>query len=232
MSQGVESVAPAGEQVPGLSEAEGRFGTPLVRDVHYAVSRGTWLYWRRARRRRAGEVVLLLRRRNGRYLVHTKAFYPQGVYRLPSGGIKPGEDLVEAVRREAAEETSLEVDIEAFLAVVRHHFHRRHREMVYTSYLFLLQELGGTLRPADAGEAITGFREVTLAEVVALADELEALPADWREWGRFRAAVHRVVGEVLEVEQGGSDAPVAERQPDLPPGGDNGGPAPVGSSAC
>lgn len=188
--------APEGE-TGGVARAIERYGTPVIREVHYDVSQDFWRYWQMARCRRAAEVVLLLRRRNGRYLVHTKGFYPRGTYRLPSGGIKPGEDLVEAVRREAAEETSLETSVEAFLAIVRHHVARRDEQVDFTSYLFLLQERGGILHAADEGEEITGFRELPLAGVVALAGELEALPPDWEDWGRFRASVHRVVGEVM-----------------------------------
>jgi ADP-ribose pyrophosphatase YjhB (NUDIX family) len=195
----VTGVPPDG-RVPGLTEAIERYGTPAIRTYHYDVSQDTWHYWQTVRRRRAAEVVVLLRRRNGRYLVHTKRFYPEGTYRLPSGGIKPGEDLVEALRREMAEETSLAVCVEAFLAIVAHRFHRRGEEITFTSYLFLLREVSGTLHTADEGEEITGFRELPLAEVVALADELEALSPDWHDWGRFRASVHRVVGEVMDEE--------------------------------
>lgn len=180
-----------------MAEAMERWGAPAVYTLRHEVSEATWRYWRTVRRKRAGEVVLLLRRRNGLYLVHTKEFYPEGTYRLPSGGIKPGEDLGEAVIRETAEETSLDVEVRAFLAAVEHRFVRDGAEIEFTSYLFLLEERGGTLRVADEGEAITGFRELSLAEVVALAEELEALPPEWREWGRFRASVHRIVGGVM-----------------------------------
>ena len=64
----------------------------------------------------------------------------------------------------------------AFLAAVEHRFVRDGAEIEFTSYLFLLEERGGTLRVADEGEAITGFRELSLAEVVALAEELDADP--------------------------------------------------------
>jgi 8-oxo-dGTP pyrophosphatase MutT (NUDIX family) len=200
MGQGPETpnLAPGGE-ADAVARAIERYGQPVIRAVHYDVSQDSWRYWQMVRRGRAGEVVLLLRRRNGRYLVHTKGFYPQGAYRLPSGGIKPGEDLVEAVRREAAEETSLEASVEAFLAIVQHHFARGDEQIDFTSYVFLLQERGGALHPADEGEEITGFRELPLAGVVALAEELEALSPDWDDWGRFRASVHRVVGEVMGV---------------------------------
>lgn len=183
--------------VHGVADAIERYGAPAIHDYYYDVDLDSWRYWGLVRRKRAGEVVLLLRRRGGRYLVHTKGFYPEGTYRLPSGGIKPGEDLVTAVCRETTEETSLDVDVVAFLAMVRHHFRRRDAQIGFVSYLFLLEERGGTLRAADEGEEITGFRELPLAGIVALADELEALPPDWTDWGRFRASVHRVVGEVM-----------------------------------
>ena len=79
-----------------------RYGRPVERVCAYQVSQDTFLYWELARRKRVAEVVLLLRRPNGRYLVHSKTFYPQGTFRLLSGGIKPGEDLLTAVKREAA----------------------------------------------------------------------------------------------------------------------------------
>lgn len=191
---------PSAGEVRGVADAIERWGAPATRTYRHDVSDDSWRYWQMVRRRRAGEVVLLLRRRSGRYLVHTKGFYPEGTYRLPSGGIKPGEDLIAAVLRETAEETSLEVGVKAFLAIVEHHFFRRDAQIEFTSYLFLLEERGGTLHSADEGEGITGFRELSLTGVVALADELEALPPEWSDWGRFRASVHRVVGEVLDEE--------------------------------
>ena len=197
----MESEGKAGAAVPegvaGVAEAVERYGPPVERVVTYDVRADTYRYWRRVRRRRAGEVVLLVRRPNDTYLVHAKAFYPPGVYRLLSGGIKPGEDLSAAVLREAAEETSLDVSVEAFLALVTHRFLRSAHEIEFVSYLFLLAERGGALHVADEGEAITGFRDLPLEGVVALADELEALPGEWRDWGRFRASMHRIAGEVM-----------------------------------
>ena len=60
-------------------------------------------------------------------------------------------------------------------------------------------EESGELRVSDPDEAISGFRELTLAQVAALAEGLEALPADWIDWGRFRAIAHRFTAESLGV---------------------------------
>jgi hypothetical protein len=53
----------------------------------------------------------------------------------------------------------------------------------------------------DPNEHIADFREVEISEIPAMADLLYNMRADgendWNDWGRFRAAVHRVVGEIL-----------------------------------
>jgi len=185
----------------GVDAAIGRFGEPIRRAYSYQVSADRWHYWESVCRKRAGEVVLLLRRPNARYVVHSKSFYPQGVYRLLSGGIKPGEDLVAAVTREALEETGLRVNVSRFLAIVDHCFLWHNKSLCFVSYLFLLSEQEGVLRSGDPGESITDFREVSLDGLQQIAKQLEALPPDWRDWGLFRASMHRLAVDLLRGDQ-------------------------------
>ncbi len=180
---------------PGLLRAIKRYGRPVERSYVHRV--GKTFFPTSAGPKRLFEVVMLLRRRNGLYLVHTKEFYPKATYRLLSGGVKPGEDLIAAVRREALEETGLEVRIESFLGILRHQFVCEGRSLPLVSYLFAVVEESGVLGCDDPHEAITGFREVTLREIAAMADSLESLPPDWIDWGRFRATAHRLAGERL-----------------------------------
>lgn len=167
---------------------------------HYslAISRDTRNYWFMARRSRSAEVVLVVQRSNGRYLVHTKAFYPPGSYRLMTGGVKPGEEPGAAALREAYEETGLQVVLKRSLARIDYEFQYQDETLTFTSYLFLLQDQGGALEARDADEQITGFREVTLDDLPLLADQLEALQGDdWVDWGRFRAPAHRIAYQQL-----------------------------------
>jgi len=200
--------------IPGLAQAIERYGPPIERCFVQQVSEETFRYWESVRRKRNAEVVILLRRKNGRYLVHTKGFYPPGTYRLISGGIKPNEDLLDAVQRETHEETGLEVRIERFLGLLRYRFQWQAPDWIggvgglppnetigglpFTSCLFAVAEQGGTLGLNDPGEAISGYREVSLQELGALAEQLEALPPEWNDWGRFRAMAHRFILEVLD----------------------------------
>jgi 8-oxo-dGTP pyrophosphatase MutT (NUDIX family) len=167
----------------------------------FAISRGTRNYWFRTRQGRSAEVVLVIRRRNGCYLVHTKAFYPPGSYRLMTGGVKPGEEPNSAALREAYEETGLQVVLIRALARIDYMFHYEDETLPFTSYLYLLQEQGGNLAVRDEDEEITGFHEIPLDDLPLLADQLEALQGDeWADWGRFRAPAHRIAYQLLEQE--------------------------------
>ncbi|MHB0856590.1 MAG: NUDIX hydrolase [Anaerolineae bacterium] len=189
--------AEASADIRGLACAIAQYGRPVERTACITVSEQSLHYWRGVLRKRASEVVIVLRRKNGRYLVHTKGFYPQGVFRLLTGGIEAGEDLLEALQRETKEETGLEVAIQRFLAVLHNRFVCGEEAVTFTSYLFLLQERDGVLGSHDDTESITGFREVDLAGLLVLAEELEALEPDWGDWGRFRATAHRLTAELL-----------------------------------
>jgi 8-oxo-dGTP diphosphatase len=145
--------------------------------------------------KRRGEVVLVICRPNGLIILHTKRFYPAGVYRLPSGGIRRGERVLEAMWRETQEETGLEVEIERFLGLLEYEFHHRDERLPFVSYVFLGRERGGYLAPQDESEQITAFRAVAVDELATVAEALRALPDPWRDWGAFRALAHDFVAE-------------------------------------
>ena len=59
--------------------------------------------------------VTLYIHKDGRIIVIAKPMYPSGMYRVPSGGLKPGESIVEGIDREVAEETGCRIELERFL---------------------------------------------------------------------------------------------------------------------
>jgi 8-oxo-dGTP pyrophosphatase MutT (NUDIX family) len=181
-----------------------RFGRPLHRAVEVDADA---LFDPLGKRDRYGEVCMVIRRPSGKLLTAIKTFYPRGAYRLLTGGIHHGEQILPALLRETAEETGLEVDVRRFLAHVdyRQHGEPRADDPVFSTFAFLLDETGGTLGCADPAERLESFREVDVEELPALADHLDNLPAEesaeingrWRAWGRFRAVIHRAVFEAL-----------------------------------
>ncbi|NLG27616.1 MAG: NUDIX domain-containing protein [Chloroflexi bacterium] len=185
----------------GEDTAARLYGRPAIRRYDHYVDRRGFEERQLALGTRQAEVVLALRRPGGGYLLHTKWFYPQGVYRLLSGGIKPDEPLLEALERELREETSLGGRVERYLAVQRHVFHLTAAEVPFTTHILLVAGAVGEPAPLDAQEGITQFREVPLRGLSEVADQLEDLPPDWLDWGRYRATAHRLVVELLGVEE-------------------------------
>ena len=183
-----------------VAELARQYG-PLERR-HYVLEMGerTFAYWREVCNDRRGEVALFILRPSGNVILHTKEFYPEGIYRVPTGGIEWGEDVVTAVHREAREETGLTVAIERCLGVLEYEFRYRGETLPFVSYVFLLRENSGELCPQDKDERITSLREVPLTELEAVARNLRALEADWRDWGHYRAIAHSFVADCLSED--------------------------------
>lgn len=153
-------------------------------------------------RGRAAEVAMAIRRPNGRFLLQTKASYPADTFRLPTGGIKRGEGIEHALLRETGEETSLEVDVSRFVAVIRYRSLEGSR--VFSTYLFILDERGGTLASNDPREGISGWLEADRSALGGAAERLRACTGGWNRWGEFRALVIDALVPALPGARSGS----------------------------
>ena len=151
---------------------------------------------------RRGEVVMVIPNAAGDIWLHTKDFYPDGVYRLMTGGIETGEDPQVALRREVWEETGFEVKIERCLAVLTYNFSSAEETLPFVSYIFLTTPAQGIPEPTDSGENITHFKAVPPAALFDAAHQLQGLEGKFADWGMFRAIAHRVVAETLSDEVG------------------------------
>lgn len=138
---------------------------------------------------RMGEIVLLLRRADGQILLHNKIFYLTGVFRLPSGGIQPGESVLAAAYRETREETGLDIETLRPLGVISVTFQDGLRRRFFHSWL-LLADVEGIPRPEDDSEKIADFRWVPPEVLAEIEERLRGLPPEWADWGRFRALAH------------------------------------------
>ncbi len=189
-----------------LEQLAHAYGQPLVRTIDLANS---YLFDPLNRTDRYGEVCMVVRRPNGRLLTMTKTFYPRGVSRLPTGGINHGEPILSALLRETLEETGLQVELRRFLAAVAYHTGNAQASPVFYTFAFLLDETGGTLGALDEAERLEAFFEVepgSLPELAARLEQVEdiyttEINGRWRDWGYFRAAIHRVVWEALEGQE-------------------------------
>jgi 8-oxo-dGTP pyrophosphatase MutT (NUDIX family) len=113
--------------------------------------------------------------------------FPPDIWRPPGGGVRPGEDFVEAVQREALEETSLRVELERYLVEARVRFLYRPAELDWRTHVFLATTVDEEIAPIDT-EEIAEARWGTLEE---LGGPLrERLLATGRAFWRYRVALH------------------------------------------
>jgi 8-oxo-dGTP pyrophosphatase MutT (NUDIX family) len=171
---------------------------PLPRE-HYELVVGEDFYEHMHRNagQRDGEVALAIRRPDGLILLHTKSSYPSGTWRIPTGGVEPGEAVGEAVRRELAEETGLPADGNRPLGVVTYELQTAGgRSLHFASAVFLVTVPDLPPAKQDPHEQISGYRWTLVHDLPAIAAQLEHLPSDWADWGHFRALAHRFVVRV------------------------------------
>lgn len=155
---------------------------------------------------RYGEVCMVIRRLDGGLITMRKDVYPASVFRLPTGGIRHGEAIYDALIRETAEETGLDVAVRRFLCAVAYRGPDDPPTTIgFASFAFLLDEIGGELAANDPDERVEAFGSVRPDDLPHLAAHLEQLSATedraiggrWQNWGRFRAVIHRAVAEAL-----------------------------------
>lgn len=173
-----------------LEKLEQRFGAFARATFEYKTISPGFAGWVKKLAKRRGEIILVVPRGNSKILLHTKPHYPANCYRLPTGGIHPDELATDAAVREGYEELGFELEDPKLLGVLDNVFWWKGVSFRYPSFVFQTQEFTGKLTPTDPDELISGFRDVSVAELDAAAKALVRLPLQWREWGIFRAAAH------------------------------------------
>ncbi|KPL02082.1 MAG: hypothetical protein AMJ73_09295 [candidate division Zixibacteria bacterium SM1_73] len=115
---------------------------------------------------RNSDVTLFIFKDN-KIIVIAKPWYPKGLYRAPSGGLRPDEDLELCAKREAYEETGAKIKLEKYVLRIHVTFISNKDKVDWTSHVFSAKYLSGDLKPVDTRE----IREVNLLSL----DELAAL---------------------------------------------------------
>lgn len=180
-----------------ISQLASIYGIPEFTD-HYLDGDG-YLYESRLHRsiKRRGEVVLTIQRPQENLLLHRKSWYEPGIYRLLTGGIDLDEKIEDALFRELEEETGMTVGKVDFLGVLTAHISSGTEELNFTSYVFYLRDLQGSLRLPNGGEDISDFRDVAIEDLPMISEELRNVYPPRTEWGEWRAIAHDFVYECL-----------------------------------
>ena len=181
-------------ELVGVVEAEAEHGQPIRRLARLVPSknRSTGVYTFGVNR--IAEIVLVLPRPGG-LLLHSKRFYPSGVYRLPTGGVHESEAILDAARRELAEETGLHMEPSRFLFHLRYPGPPGSPHRAFHSLGFVFPTSDGAPAPLDQSEQIEAWKVAAWGEIPAVIESLEALEEGWSGWGQFRALAHQLTLE-------------------------------------
>jgi ADP-ribose pyrophosphatase YjhB (NUDIX family) len=137
-----------------IRDIERRFGTPVEISRRYEMTPEQLAVVRLGTKHgRCHDVTLVIV--EGRNAVVTKKpSYPDGAYRTPSGGIEPGEPFEAGAKREAKEETGLEIELERYLIRANVEFVGKSDSILWTSNVLQARPTGGTLQPIDTQEIV------------------------------------------------------------------------------
>jgi 8-oxo-dGTP diphosphatase len=135
---------------------------------------------------RRGEVVFCVIRPNGKIITTAGADYPENIYRIPTGGLGYGEDIIKAVYREVREELGIDVEIIGFPGVLKIKLKHGHDSVMFYSYLFILKEVGGRLLEDALDDEISRIKEVDIEGLRQVVESLYNAPGSWADWGKFR----------------------------------------------
>ncbi len=147
---------------------------------------------------RRGEVVFCVLRPNNKIITVTCSEYPKGIFRIPTGGIQYGEDIIKAVFRETREELGIDVKVSSFAGVLKIRFEHGNKFIMFYSYLFILEEMGGRLLIDASDNEVSEIKEVTVDELGEVADLLNNIAGKWSDWGKFRYATTNAIYEYLK----------------------------------
>jgi len=150
---------------------------------------------------RTREVVFGVIRPNRKIIAVTCEEYPEGIFRIPSGGVGDDENIIDAVYREVKEELGLEVGIKKFAGVLKIKFEYKNDSFMFYSYIFILEEIGGKLLENALDDEISGIKEIDIDDLKPfedMVDSLKNIEGKWRNWGLFRYHSSKAVLDSLK----------------------------------
>lgn len=143
-----------------LREFESRYGSPYQLRASYKMNpREFDALLKSQKHGRSHDITFFIVKQN-KWVVIAKHWYPQGLYRIPSGGIHPDETIEEGTLREAQEETGGLISLKEYFLRINVNFSNGSKNVDWTTHLVLADWEEGELVPIDTHE----IRETRLAE--------------------------------------------------------------------
>ena len=179
-------------------ETENKLGKPTVARMHYELSPVEFdVVEGSMGDGRDHDVTMFIR--NGqdpnKIAVIRKPFFPEPVFRAPSGAATLDEPLIDGAVREAHEETGLDIELIRYLVRINVKFTSGDRLIDWTSHIFEARHVYGDIRPIDTDE-IAEARWATLEELQGSIRQA-LLDANW-DLLNYRVALTDMTVERME----------------------------------
>ena len=100
---------------------------------------------------RAHDITLYIKK-DGGYIFTAKHLYPPGLFRAPSGGVRPGENFEDGAKREALEETGTDISLLKYILRIKVRFVNESKTIDWTSHIFSAEYIKGEIEPHDKRE--------------------------------------------------------------------------------
>ena len=152
---------------------------------------------------RRKEVLAVIMFPDGKILVSTKEVYPEGVYRLTTGGMESGETPEESLKREIYEETGITEFESTKLAEIYYDINGPDGQFNFETHIFLVKVEDQEIKVMDPNEKLSGFKKINIEELKKYTEKFLTLEGvlkkvgvfevSWLDWRRFRAIAHDIV---------------------------------------
>jgi 8-oxo-dGTP diphosphatase len=135
-----------------IKEVEDKFGKPQVLHLEHEIGDKELAFVRSTQKHgRAHDITFFIFNDDQLALIR-KPMFPRPIFRAPSGGLNPGEPFEEGAKREALEETGLEIELEKYLLRIHVRFTGGGDYLDWTSHVFKARTVGGQLEARDKSE--------------------------------------------------------------------------------
>jgi ADP-ribose pyrophosphatase YjhB (NUDIX family) len=135
-----------------VEEAERRFGKPQVLHMEHDIGQAELAFVKATQKHGRAHDITLFILNNDHLALIRKPMFARPIYRAPSGGLDPGESFEEGAKREAKEETGLEIELGDYLLRIHVRFAGGEDYLDWTSHVFKARAIGGELKPQDTSE--------------------------------------------------------------------------------
>jgi 8-oxo-dGTP pyrophosphatase MutT (NUDIX family) len=154
-----------------LQEIEKKYGRPGELVMSFRMNPSEFEMLKESMSDGRNSDVTLFIFKDDKVIVIAKPWYPEGLYRAPSGGIKPDEDIELSAKREAYEETGVKIQLEKYLLRIHVTFTCGGDGEKWISHVFTARYLSGEPHPIDTKE-IGKVALLTVQELSALKPRL------------------------------------------------------------